>query len=93
MDHNLVDLIPQFPTIPQLDNPPALHETEGAIKALKNNKAAWPDGIPGEIFKYGGHHLTHRLHCFINRAWTTGKLQQQWKDANIVTVYKRKGDR
>ena len=72
---------------------PALHEIERAIKALKNNKAAGPDGIPGEIFKYGGYHLTHRLHRFINRAWTTGKLPQQWKDANIVTVYKRKGDR
>ena len=36
-DPNLVDLIPQFPTIPELDNPPALHEIESAIKALKSN--------------------------------------------------------
>ena len=60
---------------------------------LKNNKSAGPDGIPAEVFKHGGHHLTHRLHQFIHRAWTTGKLPQQWKDATIVTIYKKKGDR
>ena len=26
-------------------------------------------------------------------AWTSGKLPQQWKDATIVTTYKRKGDK
>ena len=33
------------------------------------------------------------LYQFIHRAWTTDKLPQQWKDANIVTVFKRKGNR
>jgi len=92
-DPTLLDLIPQLPVIPQLDDPPALHEIAAAVKALKNNKAAGPDGIPAEVFKFGGHQLTRRLHQFIYRAWTTGKLPQQWKDANIVTIYKRKGDR
>jgi len=26
-------------------------------------------------------------------AWTIGKVPQQWKDADIVTVFKQKGDR
>ena len=82
-DPTLVDLIPQLPIIPQLDHPPAFYEVEAAIKGLKNNKSAGPDGIPAEVFK----------HQFIHRAWTTGKLPQQWKDATIVTVYKKKGDR
>jgi len=65
-----------------------------SVKELKNKKAAGPDGIPAEVFKHGGHHL-HRLHQFIYRAWTTGKLPQQWKDATIVTIYmyKKKEDR
>jgi len=92
-DPTLVDLIPQLPIIPQLDHPPTFYEVEAAIKGLKNNKSAGPDGIPTEVFKHGGHRLIHRLHQFIHRAWTTGKLPQQLKDATIVTIYKKKGDR
>jgi len=33
----------------------------------------------------------HRLHRFTT--WTCHQIPQQWKDANIVTIYKRKGDR
>jgi len=86
-----LDLIPQLPIIPQLDHPPAFFEVEVAIKRLKNNKSAGPDGIPAEVFKHGGHHLTHRLHQFIHRARTTEKLPQQWKDATTVTIYKKGG--
>ena len=92
-DPTLVDLIPQLPIIPKLDHSPAFYEVEVAVKGLKNNKSAGPDRIPAEVFKHGGHHLIHRLHHFIHRAWTTRKLPQQWKDATIVTIYKKKGDR
>ena len=37
--------------------------------------------------------LLHRLHSFIACAWNSRQHPQQWKDANIVTIYKRKGDR
>ena len=65
-DSILLNLIPQLPVIPQLDDPPALHEIEAAVKALKNNKAAGPDGIPAEVFKFGGHQLIRQLHQFIH---------------------------
>jgi len=48
-DPTLVDHIPQLPIIPQLDHPPAFYEVEAAIKGLKNNKSAGPDGIPAEV--------------------------------------------
>ena len=48
-DPTLVDLIRQLPIIPQLDHPPDFYEVEVAIKGLKNNKAAGPDGIPAEV--------------------------------------------
>ena len=57
-DPTLVDLIFQLPIIPQLDHPFAFYEVEVAIKGLKNNKSAGPDGIPAEVFKHGGHRLT-----------------------------------
>ena len=64
-----------------------------AVKGLKNNKAAGPDGIPAEVLKNGGHYMLHWLHCFMSCAWTSRQLPQQWKDANIIAIYKRKGDR
>jgi len=91
MEPALADLIPQCPVIPQLDDPPALHEVEVAVKVLKNNKATGPDELPTEVFKHGGHHRIWRLHQFIHRAWTARLLPQQWNNANIVTIYKRKG--
>jgi len=71
------------------------------MKRLKNNKAAEPYSLPAEVFKHGGYHLLHRSwwefqhyhHRFITSAWSLGCVPQQWKDTNIVTVYKRKGDK
>ena len=72
-DPTLVYLIPQFPVIPQFDDPPALHEIQIAIKK-------WSSPLPAAAL-------------IIHRAWSTGKLPQQWKEAKIVTVFERKGDR
>ena len=44
------------------------------------------------MFKHGGQYLLHRLHRFILLTWNSKQLPQQWKDANIVTIFKRKGD-
>lgn len=92
-DTSLLDELPQLPSITDIDGPPSLEEVHNAVKGLKNNKAAGPDGIPGEILKNGGPGLLRKLHQFIVSTWNSGKVPQQWKDANIITIYKRKGDR
>ena len=33
------------------------------------------------------------MHELINVVWETGCVPQQWKDVNIISIYKRKGDR
>ena len=90
--HNL-DHLPDLPPIMILDTPPSYSETRQAIEGLKNNKSAGPDGIPAEVFKHGGYLLTRRLHLLIHNIWEHGTLPQDWKDANIVVIYKQKGDR
>ena len=50
------------------------------------------DGIPAEVWKHGGANLFSRLHQLITNAWEVGSVPQAWKDASIVTIYK-KGDR
>ena len=69
-----------------------MDEMVRAIKGLKDGKAPGGDGIPAEVWKYGGANLSNRLHRWIIKVWEEGHVPQDWKDANIVTIYK-KGDR
>ena len=62
------------------------------IADLKDGKAHGGDGIPAEVWKHGGDNLFSRLLQIITNAWEVGSVPQAWKDASIVTIYK-KGDR
>ena len=64
-DSHVFDTLPTLPPIHQLDQVPSFEEVLKAKNALKNNKAAGPDGLPGEIFKYGGYAVTRCLYKFI----------------------------
>jgi len=68
---------------------------KGSPKILKFGHVtlAMPTCLPAEVFKHGGYLLKHRLHRFITSTWSSGCVPQQWKDANIVTIYKHKGDK
>ena len=83
---------PTLPIIPRLDDPPSFDEMEKDIISLKDNIAAGPDDIPADVIKYGGCALHTRLHNFILDCWSAKCLPQQWKNANIILVYKQKGD-
>jgi len=93
VDQSIADQLPQLPIISELDTIPSIEEIPAAANNLENNKAPGPDGIPAEIFRYGGNLLLHRLHSFISNAWASHILSTQWKDANIIMIYKKKGDR
>ena len=76
-----------------LDAQPTFPETKQAIKALKNNKSPGPDGLPSELFKEGGYVLHQRLHNLILSIWTLEKVPKEFRDPDMITIYKRKGDR
>ena len=71
-----------------LDEKPTMDEMVRAIKGLKG-KAPGGDGITAEVWKYGGANLSNRLHQWIIKVWEKGHVPQAWKDANIVTIYKK----
>ena len=59
--------------------------------AMKNSKAPGSDGIPVEVYKFGDVHRT--LHKLLSHLWETEQMPQEFKDANIITIYKGKGDK
>jgi len=92
-DPTVFENLPEFPTIPELDNMPTHQEVHMAIISLKNNKAAGPDGIPAEILKHGGNAILDSLHDIFQKVWAASCCPQKWKDADIVSIFKKKGDR
>ncbi|XP_069984652.1 transposon TX1 uncharacterized 149 kDa protein [Penaeus vannamei] len=92
-DPTVFENLPEFPRIPELDNMPTRQEVHMAIISLKNNKAAGPDGIPAEILKHGGNAILDSLHDIFQKVWAASWCPQKWKDADIVSIFKKKGDR
>ena len=88
-----IEEIPQLRIQEQLSDPPNLAETLKAIKQMSNGKTPGADGIPSEVFKHGGHKLARSLVRLFNVIWDSESVPQEFKDANIIHLYKRKGNR
>ena len=87
--HEALDNIPQRITKTSLDETPTMDEMARAIACLKDGKASGGDGIPAEVWKHGGDNLFSRMHQLITNAWEVCSVPQAWKDASIVTIYKK----
>ena len=61
--------------------------------ALPSSRAPGADSIPAEIYKEGGDEVIRRLLQLYVKIWEDGEVPQDFKDALIVHIYKRKGDR
>jgi hypothetical protein len=59
---------------------PSREEIEGALKYLKNNKAAGADSIAAELLKNGRPNLVDALHAAIQQAWTSETLPRSWTE-------------
>ena len=66
-----------------------------ATKAMANEKAVGPDGLPSELMKLGlqqDRTILLEFHRLTTLIWHEGKVPQQWKDA-VNTVLHTKGDK
>ena len=68
-------------------------ETEKTIDQLQTGKAPGAEWIPPEIYKMGGLALVVHLTGIFHSFWRKGELPQDLKDANIMYLYKNKGDK
>nr|VZI04440.1 unnamed protein product [Spirometra erinaceieuropaei] len=85
--------LPQVETSMDLDLPPSLQETIRAVQQLSSGKAPGSDAIPAEVYKHGGPQLMDHLTALFQKMWRQGEVPQYFKDATIVQLYKRKGNR
>ncbi|BHF85225.1 hypothetical protein SprV_1002838800 [Sparganum proliferum] len=88
-----IDRLPQVETNADLDLPPSLQETIRVVQQLSSGKAPGSDAIPAEVYKHGGPQLMDHLTALFQEMWRQGEVPQDFKDATIVHLYKRKGNR
>nr|VZH95964.1 unnamed protein product [Spirometra erinaceieuropaei] len=83
----------QMGTNVDLDLAPSLHETTKAVKQLFSGKAPESGAMPAEIYKHGGPQLMDYLTALLQEMWRQGLVPLDLKDATIVLLYRRKGNR
>ena len=83
----------QVPVNESLDVTTILEDVYIAICRLSNGKAPASDSIPAEIYKEGGLALMGKLLTHIQLIWMKEQQLQDFKDASIIHIYKRKGKR
>ena len=66
-----------------------MDEMVKVIAGLKDGKGHGGDGIPVEVWKQRGDNLFGLLHQLTINAWEVGYVPHSWKDASIVTIYKK----
>nr|VZH94102.1 unnamed protein product [Spirometra erinaceieuropaei] len=88
-----IERLPQVETNVDLELPPSLQETIRAVQQLSSGKAHGSDAIPAEVYKHGGPQLMDQLTALFQEMWRQGEVPQDFKDATIVHLYKRKGNR
>ena len=87
INDNAINRLPQIVCNGLLNEFPTVTETRKAIQHLSSDKAS-AGAIPAEIFKAGGlpMALTELFYCMCMKE----AIQQEFKDAFIIQLYKRK---
>ncbi|KAJ1160520.1 hypothetical protein NDU88_001022 [Pleurodeles waltl] len=88
-----IDHMPQVAINTSLAEPPKESEVKEATKLTSNGKATGSDSIPAAIYKAGGPVLLQKLTKLFQTMWQQEIIHQELKDASIVHLYKRKGNR
>nr|VZI33594.1 unnamed protein product [Spirometra erinaceieuropaei] len=85
--------LPQMQTNVELDLPPSLQEIIRTVQQLSSGKAPGSDAIPAEVYKHEGPQLMDHLTALFQQMWRQVEVPQDFKDATIVHLYKREGNR
>ena len=75
-----------------LDEFPTVAETVKAIKRLSSGKAPGSDAKPAEIYKAGETPVAKKTTELFHIMWRKEAIPQEFKDATIIHLFKRKGN-
>ena len=92
-DMSVLEEIPQEEVDTSLDDLPTLKEVQLSIKQLSSGKCPGEDGIPPEIYKHGGEDIAKELLSIFVKIWNEKAVLNEFRDCNIIHLYKGKGDR
>lgn len=92
-DPTVLSELPNWEVDNDLDRAPSYCEVERAIGQMSSGKAPGYDELPAEVFKVGGPALTDKMVTLFGLMWEKRAVPQDFKDALIVHIFKRKGDR
>ena len=73
-----------------------LSQKPTALRSMANGKAMGPDELPAELLKLGlsdsSHEILLAFHgIIVSAVWMTGEVPQEWNDATIKVLHKKKG--
>jgi len=75
-------------SIDKFDCLPTLHELKNILHKLKNDKAAGPDGLKAEFFKYASETFHNQLLEFYSFIWEFELVPKSFLESLIVPLYK-----
>ena len=96
INEDAIDRLPKIESNGMLDEFSTIMETRKAVQQPSSGKAPGADAIPAEVYKAGGgggglpmtDKLTELFYCM----WRKEAIPQEFKDASIIHLYKRKGN-
>ena len=92
INEDAIDRLPQIECNVLLDEFPTVMETRKAVQQLSSGKAPGADAIPAEVYKAGGLPMAEKLTELFHCMWRKKAIPQEFKDASIIHLYKRKGN-
>ena len=69
-----------------------MEELHRALGKTRRGRAPGPDGLRPDPILLLDHFGELRLLDIMNECWQTRKIPQEWKDAQVISFYKGKGD-
>ena len=94
LNRTIIAGLSQKPTALSLGDPPVVSETKKVLRSMANGKAMGPDELPAEPLKLGlsdsSQEILLAFHDIIVAVWMTGGVPQEWKDAAIKVLHKKK---
>ena len=92
VNDNAINRLPQIECNVMLDEFPTVTETRKAIQHLSSGQAPGTDAIPAEVYKVGGLPMAEKLTELFQCMRKKEAIPQDFMDASIIHLYKRKGN-